>query len=112
MMIATARVPQLAFSAVDTAGMVVADIKTPSSARSLGARQRAAFFTSAAIFASSAAVNFVSAYEVGHMLPSSKLALSLKPNVAYLALNLAASWKKRTALPFLENAGIPYHVVG
>jgi hypothetical protein len=43
--------------------------------------QRTAFFTSAVIFASSAAVNFISAYEFGHMAPSSRFALSLKPSV-------------------------------
>src|SRR6266540_6189887 len=53
----------------------------------------AAFFTSAAILASSAAVNPFSAKPVGHMEPSSRFALSLKPNVAYLVLNFAAAWK-------------------
>src|SRR5437867_7139692 len=43
-----------------------------------------AFFTSAAVLASSAAVNPFSAYAAGHMFPSSRFALSLKPNVAYL----------------------------
>jgi hypothetical protein len=36
--------------------------------------QLTAFFTRAAIFFSSAAVSFVSAKEVGHMLPSSRFA--------------------------------------
>ncbi len=45
--------------------------------------QLTAFFTSAPILASSAAVNSVSAKEVGHMVPSSRFASSLKPNVAY-----------------------------
>jgi len=63
--------------------------------------QLTAFFTSAAILASSAAVNFVSAKAVGHMAPSSRVAASLKPNVAYLALNLCALWKKQTTLPSL-----------
>ncbi len=49
--------------------------------------QLTAFFTSAAIFASAAAVNSFSAKAVGHMSPSSRFALSLKPNVAYLVLN-------------------------
>ena len=40
------------------------------------------FFTSSPIFFSSAAVSFVSAQDVGHMVPSSRLASSLKPNVA------------------------------
>ena len=61
--------------------------------------QRTAFLTSALIVFSSAAVSFVSAKEVGHMLPSSRFAVSLKPNVAYLASNLAAVWKKHTTLP-------------
>src|SRR5579859_960303 len=44
------------------------------------------------------------------MLPSSRFALSLKPNVAYLVLNFWAAWKKQTTLPSLVYAGIPYHV--
>src|SRR5438094_1444049 len=71
-----------------------------------------AFFTSAAILASSAAVNPLSANAAGHMLPSSRFALSLKPNVAYLVLNFAAAWKKQTTLSFLAYAGIPYHSLG
>ena len=59
------------------------------------------FFTRALMVASSAGVNCLSAKEVGHMAPSSRLAVSLKPNVAYLALNLAALWKKQTTLPSL-----------
>src|SRR4029079_7016889 len=51
--------------------------------------QLTAFLTRALIFASSAAVSFVSAKSVGHMAPSSSFALSLKPSVAYLALNFA-----------------------
>jgi outer membrane protein assembly factor BamB len=43
--------------------------------------QLTAFFTSAAIRFSSAAVNSVRAYEVGHIAPSSSFAVSLKPNV-------------------------------
>jgi len=50
----------------------------------------AAFSTSAAILASSAVVNFFRAKEVGHMAPSSRVALSPKPRVAHLALNLLA----------------------
>src|SRR5579863_3535694 len=46
------------------------------------------------------------------MLPLSRFALSLKPNVAYLALNFAALWKKQTTLPSLAYAGIPYQVLG
>src|SRR3990170_1757971 len=74
--------------------------------------QLIAFFTSAPIFVSSAAVNSFSAYEVGHMAPSSRLASSLKPNVAYLDLNFCALWKKQTTLPSLAYAGIPYQVFG
>ena len=55
--------------------------------------QLTAFFTSLPIFASSVAVNFFSAKDVGHMAPSSRFAVSLKPNVAYLDLNLSALWK-------------------
>ena len=63
--------------------------------------QLTAFFTSAAILASSAAVNSFSANEVGHIAPSSRFASSLKPNVAYLDLNFSAGWKKQTTLPSL-----------
>ena len=35
------------------------------------------------------------------MAPSSRLAGSLKPKVAYLALNCRAGWKKQTILPSL-----------
>jgi photosystem II stability/assembly factor-like uncharacterized protein len=55
--------------------------------------QRTAFFTSVAIFFSSAAVSSVSANDVGHIAPASMFARSLKPKVAYLDLNFAASWK-------------------
>src|SRR6516164_3078857 len=46
------------------------------------------------------------------MLPSSSLAWSLKPSVAYLDLNFCALWKKQTTLPSLAYAGIPYQVLG
>src|SRR5213594_5195289 len=49
------------------------------------------------------------------MLPSSRFALSLKPNVAYLVLNFCAAWKKQTTLPSLPSlayAGIPYQSLG
>src|SRR5437016_2518932 len=46
------------------------------------------------------------------MTPSSRFALSLKPNVAYLDLNFCALWKKQTTLPSLAYAGIPYQVFG
>src|SRR3989304_4331378 len=74
--------------------------------------QLTAFFTSAPIFASSAAVISFSAKEVGHMAPSSRFASSLKPNVAYLDWNFCALWKKQTTLPSLAYAGIPYQVFG
>src|SRR5215218_5982537 len=74
--------------------------------------QLTALFTSALIFASSVAVNSFSAKEVGHMAPSSRFALSLKLNVAYLELNFLALWKKQTTLPSLAYAGIPYQVFG
>src|SRR5450759_272235 len=74
--------------------------------------QLTAFFTSARILASSSAVNFMSAYEFGHMAPSSSFALSVKPRVWYLALNFPAFWKKQMMLPSLVYAGIPYQVFG
>jgi hypothetical protein len=74
--------------------------------------QLTALFTSALIFASSVAVNSFSAKEVGHMAPSSRFALSLKLNVAYLELNFCALWKKQTTLPSLAYAGIPYQRFG
>jgi hypothetical protein len=52
--------------------------------------QLTAFFTSATILSSAVAVNSFSAKAVGHMAPSSRFAVSLKPNVAYLALNFSA----------------------
>ena len=48
------------------------------------------FLQSAPILTSSAAVNSFSAKATGHIVPWSSFALSLKPNVAYLALNLCA----------------------
>src|SRR5205809_6645273 len=75
--------------------------------------QLAAFFTSALILASSVAVNSFSAKATGHRAPSSRFAVSLKPNVAYLVLNFCAVWKKQTTLPsLLAYAGIPYQVFG
>src|ERR687885_376204 len=74
--------------------------------------QLTALLTSAPILASSAAVNSFSAKEVGHMAPSSRFALSLMPNVAYLVLNFCALWKKQTTLPSLAYAGIPYQSLG
>src|SRR5262249_40282359 len=74
--------------------------------------QLTAFFTSAPILTSSAAPSSFSAKAVGHMWPSSRFALSLKPSVAYLVLNFCALWKKQTPLPSLAYAGIPYQVFG
>src|SRR5262245_65068164 len=74
--------------------------------------QFTAFFTSALILASSLAVNCFSAKAVGHIAPSSRFALSLKPNAAYLVLNFCALWKKQTTSPSLAYAGIPYQVLG
>src|SRR5258706_4080691 len=71
-----------------------------------------AFFTRALILASSVAVNSFSAKATGHRAPSSRFAVSLKPNVAYLVLNFCALWKKQTTLPSLAYAGIPYQVFG
>ena len=56
--------------------------------------QPAAFLISAAILASSAAVSSVRAKDVGHMVPSSRVAPSLNPSVEYRDLNFAAAWKK------------------
>src|SRR6266511_3768106 len=77
-----------------------------------GRRQLTAFFTSAPILAASAVVNSFRAKDVGHMAPSSRFALSLKPTVAYLVLNFCALWKKQTTFPSLAYAGIPYQVFG
>jgi hypothetical protein len=38
-------------------------------------------------------VNFFSAMEVGHMAPSSRFPLSLKPDVAYFDLNFCALYR-------------------
>jgi hypothetical protein len=66
-----------------------------------GSLQLTALFTSAAIVFSSAAVNSFNAYATGHIVPLSRFAESLKPNIAYRSLNLAASRKKQTTLPSL-----------
>src|ERR1700686_2961030 len=67
--------------------------------RELGPRelspQLTAFFTSAPILALVGGGQLLQREGVGHMLPSSRLALSLKPTVAYLALNVCALWKKQ-----------------
>ena len=64
------------------------------------------------IFASSVPVNSFSAKEVGHIAPWTMFAASSKPNVAYLELNFCALLKKKTILPSLAYAGIPYQVFG
>src|SRR5262249_11533750 len=74
--------------------------------------QLTAFFTSAPILASSAAVNSFSAKAVGHRAPSSRFASSLKPNVMYLSLTICAPRKKQTTLPALAYAGIPAQTFG
>src|SRR5437016_5777352 len=84
----------------------------PPEAGPVSSPQLTAFFTSVPILASSAAVSFFSAKATGHRPPSSRFALSLNPNVAYLVLNFFAGWKKHTTLPSLAYAGIPYQVVG
>jgi hypothetical protein len=45
------------------------------------------------------------------MAPPSRLASSLKPNVAYQNLNFCALWKKQTTVPFSAYAGIPFQVL-
>src|SRR6266571_3638893 len=99
--------------AAGTAGVIGrAETRAVESVDNRGVPQLTAFFTSAPILASSATVNFFSAKEVGHMAPSSRFALSLKPNVAYLELNFSALWKKQTTLSSLAYAGMPYQVLG
>ena len=49
-----------------------------------------AFLTNSSILAFSFAVSLFNANEVGHIFPSSRCALSLKPSVEYLALNFPA----------------------
>jgi hypothetical protein len=51
--------------------------------------------------ASSAVPIAFSAKATGQRLPSSRLAPSVKPKVAYRLLNLSAPWKKQTIFPFL-----------
>lgn len=57
--------------------------------------QLTALFTSEVILVSSTAVNSFNVKATGHMAPSSRFALSLKPSVEYLVLNFFASWKKQ-----------------
>jgi hypothetical protein len=67
--------------------------------RGRGNGQEVAAFTSSTTFPSTAGLHFLSAYEIGHMSPSSRFAASWKPRVEYRYLNLPASWKKTTTLP-------------
>ena len=53
----------------------------------------------ALILASSVVVNSFSARATGRMVFSSRFAVSLKLNLAYLVLNFYAVWKKQTTLP-------------
>src|SRR3954468_11904613 len=53
----------------------------------------AAFFTRPRMSASTAGVRSVRAKQVGHMVPSSSVAASSKPKVAYLVLNFSAALK-------------------
>ena len=46
------------------------------------------------------------------MWPPSSFALSLKPSVAYRALNFCAAWKKQTTSSSLAYAGMPFDVFG
>lgn len=61
--------------------------------------QPTARFTSAPIRSSTSAVTSVRANPAAHIVPSSNWARSLKPSVAYRALNFSALWKKQTTLP-------------
>ena len=69
--------------------------------------QLTAFLTSAPILASSAAVNSVRAKTVGHMAPSSRFAVSLKPKVAYLDLELVRCPEEADHLPVHAVATVP-----
>src|SRR3989475_8334239 len=95
-------VPAIAFPWVDHAPKSATDTR----------RQLTAFLTSALILASSVAVNSFRAKTTGHRAPSSRIAASLKPSVAYRVLNFCAGWKKQTTSPSLAYAGIPYQVLG
>lgn len=61
--------------------------------------QLTALFTSATIRSSSAGVSALSAKEVDHMLPSSRFAAPLKPNVAYLSLNFDGNLTPSVEIP-------------
>ena len=70
--------------------------------------QLTAFFTSAPIFTSSVAVNSFSAKATGHPVPSSRFALSLKPDVAYLALETCAHFERSSDVAVLGVRGHPF----
>ena len=106
--------PALAFGAIVTAcstGRAFIQRMRNTRSRTLtlrGRSQLTAFFTSATILASSAALKSLTANSTGHTLPSSSFAASLKPSVAYLVLNFCALWKKQTTfhlLPLLCHTG-------
>src|SRR5712691_7150909 len=69
--------------------------------------QLTAFFTSAPILASSAAVNSFSAKAVGHRAPSSRFASCMKPNVAYLVFELLRALEEADDLAVLGIRGHP-----
>ena len=85
----------------DGVPMVILPTRVKCARPGLLSPQLTAFFTSAAILDSAAAVNSTSAKAVGHMAPSSRFAACMKPTVAYLVLNFCALWKKQTILPLL-----------
>jgi hypothetical protein len=79
----------------------------PRGSSGLLSPQLTAFFTSAPILASSAAVNSIRAKAVGHMAPSSRFASSLKPNVAYLVFELLRALEEADDLAVLGIRGHP-----
>ena len=88
---------------VGLGGGLILDRRLASGADVVGRgrpNQATAAVTSATTCFSTAGLHFVTAYDTGHMSPSSRFALSWKPMVEYLVPNLPASWKKTTALPF------------
>lgn len=49
---------------------------------------------------------------MGHISPSSSVASSVKPMIAYRESNLLSAWKKQTMSFPYASAGIPYQVLG
>jgi hypothetical protein len=96
-------IPHEVFGAIRPPAVQDRAAKASASAETRGGRrlQPTACRTSALILASTTAVNSVSAKAVGHMAPRSRFAASLKPSVAYRALNFWPLWKKQTTLPSL-----------